>query len=79
MSEEEVYTVFKSGDLFEDCDLRPCVCTIGNEGGDPHVSGVALTDGCSVFCSSTQCGLRPIEPEEIRTLRDAWFTRRRGP
>lgn len=70
MDKSPYHQTYKAGDLFEDCAVHPCICTIGNEDGGDMISGISLVNGREVFCSVTCCGLRPITIDEVMPLRE---------
>jgi hypothetical protein len=49
------------GDLFEDCNFWPCLCT---ETKGATVLGISLVNGRWVNCSIVHCGLRKLTLDE---------------
>lgn len=64
-------TKIKVGDIYEDCNYHPCLCTISK--GD-YLEGISLIDGSSPrSCSIIHCAPRKI------TLKEALEIKLNGP
>lgn len=60
------------GDIYEDCDYHPVLCT---EVDGDDIAGISLIDGTMPrSCSLSHCAVQRMSLEEAIELRDAWDT-----